>query len=143
MEIEPQQILTWILLAPLAAAAINLLFFRRNGEMAVFVSVGAALAVMLFSLYTMLQLDLQAYDGAYTVSWSWLTLDPLNIRIGYFYNDMAATMLFVVSFVGFWIHVFSVGYMKDDENKGRYFTGLSIFMFSMLGIVLADNLFMR
>ena len=51
-------------------------------------------------------------------------------------------MLFVVAFVGFWIHVFSLGYMNDDESKARYFGGLSIFMFSMLGIVFADNLFM-
>ena len=51
-------------------------------------------------------------------------------------------MLFVVSFVGFFIHVFSVGYMDDDKARGRFFAGLSIFMASMLGIVLADNLFM-
>ena len=51
-------------------------------------------------------------------------------------------MLFVVSFVGFLIHVFSLGYMHDDPARGRYFGGLSIFMFSMLGIVLADNLLM-
>jgi len=139
MLIQPQGILTWILLGPLVAAAINLLFFRRNGEIAVFVSVGSALIGMMLAFYTLL--NLPTAEG-FIISWSWLTLEPLNIRIGYFYNDMAATMLFVVSFVGFWIHVFSVGYMKDDENRGRYFTGLSIFMFSMLGIVLADNLFM-
>ena len=51
-------------------------------------------------------------------------------------------MLLVVSFVAFWIHLFSVGYMDSDTCKGRYFGGLSIFMFSMLGIVVADNLFM-
>ena len=51
-------------------------------------------------------------------------------------------LLFVVSFVGFLIHVFSLGYMADDDAKARYFGGLSIFMFSMLGITLADNLIM-
>ena len=142
MAIEPQQILTYILLGPLIAAGVNLVLFRRNGEMAVFVSVGSALVGMILSVYAILYIDLETLGGSFTISWTWLTLDPLTISIGYFYNDMAATMLFVVSFVGFWIHVFSVGYMKDDENKGRYFTGLSIFMFSMLGIVLADNLFM-
>ena len=40
------------------------------------------------------------------------------------------------------MHVFSLGYMRDDAAKARYFGGLSIFMFSMIGIVLADNLFM-
>jgi NADH-quinone oxidoreductase subunit L len=48
----------------------------------------------------------------------------------------------VVSFVAAWIHLFSVGYMRDDDARGRFFGGLSIFMFSILGIVVADNLLM-
>ena len=51
-------------------------------------------------------------------------------------------MLCVVGVVGLCVHVFSLGYMRDDSAKSRYFGGLSIFMFSMTGIVLADNLFM-
>jgi NADH-quinone oxidoreductase subunit L len=51
-------------------------------------------------------------------------------------------MLSIVGVVGLCVHVFSLGYMHDDEAKARYFGGLSIFMFSMIGIVLADNLFM-
>ena len=51
-------------------------------------------------------------------------------------------MLTMVAFVGFLIHVFSLGYMKEDKARARFFGGLSIFMFSMLGIVLADNLIM-
>src|SRR6185503_9422034 len=48
----------------------------------------------------------------------------------------------IVGVVGLCVHVFSLGYMHDDGAKARYFGGLSIFMFSMLGIVFADNLFM-
>jgi NADH-quinone oxidoreductase subunit L len=51
-------------------------------------------------------------------------------------------MLSIVGVVGLCVHVFSLGYMRDDAAKARYFGGLSIFMFSMIGIVLADNLFM-
>jgi NADH-quinone oxidoreductase subunit L len=51
-------------------------------------------------------------------------------------------MLSIVGVVGLCVHVFSLGYMHDDAAKARYFGGLSIFMFSMIGIVLADNLFM-
>ena len=50
--------------------------------------------------------------------------------------------MFIVAFIGTLVHIFSLGYMKDDEGKARYFAGLSIFMFSMTGIVLADNLVM-
>jgi len=51
-------------------------------------------------------------------------------------------MLSIVGVVGLCVHVYSLGYMRDDGAKARYFGGLSIFMFSMIGIVLADNLFM-
>jgi NADH-quinone oxidoreductase subunit L len=64
------------------------------------------------------------------------------VSLGFKFDDLAAVMLFVVSFVGFFIHLFSTGYMRDDAARARYFGGLSIFMFAMLGIVFADNLFM-
>jgi NADH-quinone oxidoreductase subunit L len=62
--------------------------------------------------------------------------------MGFHFNNLAALMLLVVSFVACWIQLFSAGYMADDEGKARFFGGLSIFMFSILGIVLADNLVM-
>jgi NADH-quinone oxidoreductase subunit L len=62
--------------------------------------------------------------------------------LGFKYDDLAALMLVIVGVVGLCVHVFSLGYMHDDAGKARYFGGLSIFMFSMIGIVLADNLFM-
>jgi NADH-quinone oxidoreductase subunit L len=51
-------------------------------------------------------------------------------------------MLFIVTFIGMLVHVYSLGYMKNDPAKARYFGALSLFMFSMNGIVLADNLLM-
>ncbi len=51
-------------------------------------------------------------------------------------------MMIVVTGIGLLVHVFSLAYMKDDEAKARYFTGLSLFMFSMTGIVLANNFIM-
>ncbi len=51
-------------------------------------------------------------------------------------------MLLVVSGVGSLIHIYSLGYMRDDEGKSRYFAALSLFMFAMLGIVLANNFVM-
>ena len=51
-------------------------------------------------------------------------------------------MLFMVTGVGALIHIYSLGYMGADEGKSRYFAGLSLFMFSMLGIVLANNFVM-
>ncbi len=132
------QILLVILLAPLASALLTIVFFRRKGSVASVLSVGAAGIVMLFSLYALYFSEVKTLH----VSCNWLSLGGLSISMGFHFNQLSALMLLVVSFVGFWIHLFSMGYMADDEARGRYFGGLSFFMFSMLGIVLADNLFM-
>lgn len=135
---DTAQTLTAILLTPLVSAGLIALFFRRGGYLAAAISVLAALIIAVLSLRLIF-----GWDGeTVATSWSWLTFGSYDLSIGYLLTPSSVLMLFIVSFIGFWIHVFSVGYMNDDENKGRFFGGLSIFMFSMLGIVLADNLFM-
>ena len=131
-------ILSVILLAPLVSAMLTILFFRRKGKIASILSGGAAGVVMLLSLHAVYISGIEELH----VSREWLTLGSVTISMGFLFNRLSALMLFVVSFVGFWIHLFSVGYMREDKAQGRYFGGLSFFFFSMLGIVLADNLFM-
>jgi NADH-quinone oxidoreductase subunit L len=65
-----------------------------------------------------------------------------TLSLGIKFDDLAALMLTIVGIVGLCVHVFSLAYMHEDDAKARYFGGLSIFMFSMLGIVFADNLLM-
>jgi NADH-quinone oxidoreductase subunit L len=126
-----------LLLLPLASAAVIALFLRRQGALASWLSTAAAAAVAALSLSLI-------FGGArdFPASWTWLSLGGFSVTLGFKFDDLAALMLFVVSFVGFLIHVFSLGYMHDDAARARFFGGLSVFMFSMLGIVLADNLFM-
>src|SRR5476649_1405001 len=56
------------------------------------------------------------------------------------FDALSKGMLLIVTGVGLLVHIFSIGYMAHDPSKGRFFGGLSIFMFSMTGIVLATNL---
>src|SRR5882724_1118563 len=132
----PQQILL-ILLLPFAAAAWIALALRKEGRFASYVSVAAAVAVAGLALALVFggQRDFPA-------SWEWLRLGDFSLSIGFKFDDLAALMLSIVAVVGLCVHVFSLGYMRDDGAKARFFGGLSIFMFSMLGIVFADNLFM-
>ena len=102
------------------------------------VSVLAAFIGMFLALHIFRTWDGQPLEVACT----WMSFGSFHINMGFFFDHQAALLLFVVTFVGFWIHVFSVGYMDDDDARARFFGGLSIFMFSMLGIVLANNLFM-
>jgi len=134
----PVQNALYVLLIPLVSAAVIALFLRRRGGLATAVSVAAAAALAALSL----SLIFGGHEARFTTSVEWLRLGDFSLSLGFLFDDLAALMLFVVSFVGFFIHLFSVGYMHDDKSRARYFGGLSIFMFSMLGIVLADNLFM-
>jgi NADH-quinone oxidoreductase subunit L len=136
---DPANVLLLILLSPLLAAGGIWLLGRERPVLAMALSVGSA------TLGAGLALGLLFGDPGslpLEVSIEWLRLGSLSLSMGFLFNGLSATMLFVVTFVGFLIHVFSIGYMSDDAARGRFFGGLSIFMFSMLGIVLADNLFM-
>jgi len=130
-----------LLAIPLISAAIIALFLRRGGYLAAGVSVLAAFGILVVATLALFGWNGEdLYGSAY--SYTWMQFGDYSIDIGYFFTHESATMLAVVAFVGFFIHVFSVGYMDDDKDKGRFFGGLSIFMFSMLGIVLSSNLFM-
>ncbi len=133
-----ESVLLSILLLPLLSALVTLLFLRKQGNVAALLSVATAGGILVFSLYLIFQ------TGNSTYAWetSWLKLADWELKLGFLIDGSARLLLFVVSFVGFLIHIFSLGYMAEDDAKARYFGGLSIFMFSMLGITLADNLIM-
>jgi len=125
-----------ILLLPLASAVVIALFLRKQGAIASWLSTGVAGAIAAISII------LLQHGERFESSVEWLRFGTFSVSLGIKYDDLAALMLFIVGFVGFLIHLFSLGYMHDDQARARFFGGLSIFMFSMIGIVLADNLFM-
>jgi len=127
----------WILFLPLVAAAFSALFLRRAGAFAAWFSTATAFTIAGLSLQLLLQ-----STGDVTWHVELAKLGEISLGFGYLIDANARLMLFVVSFVAAWIHLFSVGYMQDDAARGRFFAGLSIFMFSILGIVVADNLLM-
>lgn len=132
------QSLLVVLLLPLLSAAVIACFCRRFGRLASYISVAAAGVIFLAALSAV------SSAGGENVhqSWIWLGFQDFTVSMGFYLDDVSATMMLMVTFVGFLIHVFSLGYMAEDGSPARYFGGLSIFMFSMLGIVLADNLIM-
>lgn len=139
---DSEILLRVILLTPLAAAAISAFFFRRSRVIAPAISVTAAGVIMIASLALLFGLDPANPSASATLPGFALggfkELENITLSV----DKNGAAMLFVVTFVAFWIHVFSVGYMDDDKARGRFFAGLSVFMFSILGIILANNLFM-
>ncbi|MBN2496637.1 MAG: NADH-quinone oxidoreductase subunit L [Deltaproteobacteria bacterium] len=72
--------------------------------------------------------------------WTWIAIGPLEVDLAFAMDPLSAMMALAVSLVGSLIHVYSIGYMADDEGYWRYFSFLNLFMFSMLLLVLGDNL---
>jgi len=77
---------------------------------------------------------------AFEISWLHLT-DSLSINLGILLDPISVMMLVVISTVSFMVHIYSIGYMKNERGYHRFFSFLSLFSFSMLGLVLATNLF--
>jgi NADH-quinone oxidoreductase subunit L len=126
----------WIVLfSPFVAVFITVLVTPKFGKLSSYISVAAVAISFIFSLAIFF-----GPDGS--GGFNWVDLGIFQIEIGYLINDLTKLMLIVVSGVGFLIHVYSVGYMGEDRGRARYFSGLSLFMFSMLGIVLANNFIM-
>jgi NADH-quinone oxidoreductase subunit L len=125
-----------VLILPLVSAALIALFLRRAG------SIAAALSTLTATAIAGVAVILFQHGERFERAVEWLRLGDFVFSFGIKYDDLAALMLLIVGIVGLCVHVFSLGYMHDDDSKARYFGGLSVFMFSMLGIVLADNLFM-
>ncbi len=133
--------LPWIfLLLPLIVAAVNWLLLARCQKTAGLLSTGSAIITLLLCLGYLTGAIAPAQPEAYV----WLpTLNGISLSMGLLLDDMAMRMMLVVTAIGTLVHIFSLGYLKgDDSNLSRYFAGLSIFMFSMSTIVLADNLAM-
>ncbi len=126
--------LAWILLfLPLVVAAVNQLVLRKSALVPVIstVSAVATFAIALLLLGT---------KGISTFSWA--AIGDFSVDIGIQLDRLSTGMMIVVTGIGMLVHIFSLAYMKDDEAKARYFTGLSLFMFAMTGIVLANNFIM-
>lgn len=136
MPSELSSLIHWILFLPLGAAAFSALFLRRAGGFAAWLSTATA--------FTIAGLAFVVLHRGGDVTWhvELARFGDISLGFGYLLDANARLMLFVVSFVAAWIHLFSVGYMQADPARGRFFAGLSIFMFSILGIVVADNLLM-
>ena len=132
----------WLIPAfPLFGALVLLLFGKRlkraSGPIATTMMAGA-FVVTVISYTQLSSLPSRARDAVYTL-YSWIAAGSFRIRLDYHIDPMAIVMLLVVTGVGALIHLYSVGYMKGDENEGRYFAYLNLFAFSMLVLVMANN----
>ena len=96
----------------------------------------AALGVSIFAFAA----TLQDHGFRAVHNFKWFTFGDQTLRLGFVLDPLAAAMLVMISLVGLWIFVFSVGYMADDKNFTRFFAYLSFFSGAMLGLVITNSL---
>jgi NADH-quinone oxidoreductase subunit L len=78
---------------------------------------------------------------AYTeILWTWISVADFQPHIGLYLDALSLVMVLVVTFVGFWIHLYSAEFMMHDEGYSRFFAYMNLFIASMLTLLLADNL---
>src|SRR5881396_3794952 len=133
--------LPWLVLfLPLLSAAAITLFTRKNRDLSARLSIGAIVSGFILSVL-FIAANGWLPEGRETLV-TWLEVGDLQVDFGLRLDPLSLLMLLVVTGVGGAIHVYSWGYMRDDHGFPRYFAGLSLFTFSMLGIVLANNFLM-
>jgi NADH-quinone oxidoreductase subunit L len=138
--------LTLIVVLPLVGFLLNGILATRLGGNVVgnrFVTVvGCGLPIASFALVVASCLTLAAggYAPLVEVAYRWAQIGDGSFEVAFYFDRLAAVMALVVTGVGSVIHVYSVGYMKDDPSYGRFFAYLNVFLFFMLLLVLGRSL---
>ncbi|MGY2134194.1 NADH-quinone oxidoreductase subunit L [Hymenobacter sp. HD11105] len=133
---HPTLLYVLIPLLPFLGFLINgLLNKRLSATVAGVIGSAMVLGSFLISIYLF-----TTFERQYTVQlFDWITVGSMRIPFQYQIDQLSLIMLLLVTGVGFLIHVYSIGYMSHDENVGKFFSFLNLFIFSMLVLVLGAN----
>ncbi|HEY0747478.1 MAG TPA: NADH-quinone oxidoreductase subunit L [Steroidobacteraceae bacterium] len=135
-----QSIYLTIVLAPLIACIIAGLFGKSIGRVGAhsitILGVGVSCLLSFYVLYRLTFEDMAPFNG--TV-YTWLLSDGVQLNVGFLIDRLTALMMAVVTFVSLMVHIYTIGYMADDDGYQRFFSYISLFTFSMLMLVMANN----
>ena len=130
-------------LAPLAGSLIAGLFGTRFfgnliGRTASHsVTIMGVLVAFLISLHALAEvIGGASYSGTL---YTWMTVAGVKLEIGFLIDSLTAMMMCVVTFVSLMVHIYTIGYMQDDEGYNRFFAYISLFTFAMLMLVMSNN----
>ncbi|WP_426209271.1 NADH-quinone oxidoreductase subunit L [Massilia sp. TWP1-3-3] len=130
-------------LAPLAGAVIAGLFGTKFfGDMvgrktSHTVTIAGVLIALVLSVITLMDVNSGGWFNG--TIYNWMTVGPLKMEVGFQIDALSAMMMCVVSFVSLMVHIYTIGYMAEDPGYNRFFAYISLFTFSMLMLVMANN----
>jgi len=135
-----QNTLLAVPLAPLVGAIVAGFFGkavgRRGSHIVTILGVLIAFILSAQTLYSV------AVDGARfnATVYEWMLLGPLKMEVGFLIDGLTAMMMVVVTFVSLMVHIYTIGYMEEDDGYQRFFSYISLFTFSMLMLVMSNNM---
>src|SRR5688572_13056217 len=124
--------------APLLAAIVTGLFARQIGRVGAH-SVTIFAVLLSFLCSCVVFWDVQQGNTFNGPLYTWLTSGGVRFEIGFLIDPLTALMMVVVTFVSLMVHVYTIGYMAEDPGYQRFFCYISLFTFSMLMLVMANN----
>jgi NADH-quinone oxidoreductase subunit L len=125
---------------PLIAALLAGLAGKQIGRAgSALVTIAAVAISCLLSLFVLKQLLIDHVPNYQGTVYTWLVSDGVHMQVGFLIDRLTALMMAVVTFVSLCVHVYTVGYMDEDPGYQRFFAYISLFTFSMLMLVMANN----
>ncbi len=129
-----------IVLAPLFAAIVAGLFGKKIGRAGShWLTILAVGASSVLSFYVLYQMTMNGAPAENISVYTWAVVDGLRMEVGFLVDRLTALMMCVVTFVSLMVHIYTIGYMKDDPGYQRFFSYISLFTFSMLMLVMSNN----
>jgi NADH-quinone oxidoreductase subunit L len=141
----PHQLIWLIMLLPLFSFIINGLlirpFINRKSRIYGYITILAIATSAVFSVWALTSVMSAANHEVPVPDVNWIVIGSFNFHVGIMMDQLSAVMCVVVSVVSLMVQIYSLGYMQHDEaGYYRYYTYMSLFTFSMLGLVLSNNL---
>ncbi|MER2528478.1 MAG: NADH-quinone oxidoreductase subunit L [Candidatus Competibacter denitrificans] len=135
-----QNVYLGIALAPLFGALIAGLFGHKIGRAGAHwvTIIGVAIAFLL----SLLVLRHHVFDGAEPYNgtvYTWMVVEGIRLEVGFLIDNLTAVMMCTVTFVSLMVHIYTIGYMHDDDGYQRFFSYIALFTFAMLMLVMANN----
>ena len=135
---DMQKLYLLVPLAPLFGAIIAGLFCRVIPRWVAHTVTIAGVAVSFIASVIIFQ-DVQAGNTFNGTVYTWMTSGEYTFEVGFLIDTLTTTMMLVVTFVSLMVHIYTIGYMQEDPGYNRFFSYISLFTFSMLMLVMANN----
>jgi len=135
-----EQIYLIIALAPLVGAIFAGFLGSLLGRMAT--NVATILGVLTSTILSLYVFNHHVLEGGEVFNqnlYTWMQIGHLNVSVGFLIDNLTAVMLVVVSFVSLMVHIYTIGYMRDDAGYTKFFSYISLFTFSMFMLVMSNN----